>query len=54
MRRREFVTFLGGVASWPFAARAQGERTQRIGALMAGSANDPEGQMPAIRESLGG
>jgi hypothetical protein len=56
MKRREFITLLGGAVAWPLAARAQQrERVHRIGVFMPGTADDPEYQAgnAAFLQTLG-
>jgi putative ABC transport system substrate-binding protein len=56
MRRREFVTLVGAIATaWPLAARTQqAERMRRIGVLMLYAEGDPAGQgrAAAFRQTL--
>jgi putative ABC transport system substrate-binding protein len=54
MKRREFITLLGGAAvAWPLAVRAQ--QMRRIGVLMVPVESDPAGQarLAAFRQALG-
>ena len=55
LKRREFITLLGGTATWPLAARAQQpDRIRRIAILMGFPEGDREGQafVAAFRDGL--
>jgi putative ABC transport system substrate-binding protein len=55
VKRREFITLLGGAAVWPPMAHGQqAERMRRIGVLISSTGNDPQGrrQTAAFQQGL--
>ena len=54
MKRREFITLVGGAAAvWPVVARAQQERVRRVGIILPAAADDPYFR-PASQRSIRG
>src|SRR5262249_28898665 len=55
MRRREFITLIGGAAAWPLAARAQQQaKAPRIGFLIPGRSQPPDAALKTVSGFLQG
>jgi len=54
MKRREFITLLGGMAAWPFPTRAQPSQIVRVAVLRSGASSPQSPRMEAFSQGLRG
>jgi putative tryptophan/tyrosine transport system substrate-binding protein len=54
MKRRAFITLLGGATAWPLAAIAQQPTLPMIGLMSSGTASSNEQRLTTFREALKG
>jgi len=52
MRRRQFITFLGGVAAWPLSARAQQTQKLVVALIQGGTGDAIAGRVASFRRGL--
>jgi putative ABC transport system substrate-binding protein len=52
VKRREFISFLGGAAAWPLAARAQRAEMPVLGYLSLGSRESDSYRLTGLRQGL--
>jgi hypothetical protein len=52
MRRREFITLVGGLAAWPLTARAQQQAMPVVGFINASAAQSYKQQLAAFLQGL--
>jgi putative ABC transport system substrate-binding protein len=52
IRRRDFITLLGGAAAWPLAARAQQRTLPTVGLLFSGTPETNGDEVTALRRGM--